>query len=121
MNEPWRPELQAGDPRRIGPYFLMGRLGTGGMGRVYIGRSPGGRIVAVKVIREELASDPEFRARFSHPRRADRAATRPAPGRRPSAPRLAGRRQQPLDRGDHRRPAVLGGVQPRYDQKGAVG
>ena len=42
----------------------MGRLGAGGMGRVYIARSPGGRIVAVKVIREELASDPEFRARF---------------------------------------------------------
>ena len=44
-------ELQSSDPRRIGPYWLEGRLGSGGMGRVYLGRSPGGRRVAIKVIR----------------------------------------------------------------------
>ncbi|MFE3197232.1 serine/threonine protein kinase [Embleya sp. NPDC059237] len=57
-------ELQAGDPTRIGPYAIHGRLGAGGMGRVYLGRSPGGRPVAVKVIHAELAQDPDFRARF---------------------------------------------------------
>jgi serine/threonine protein kinase len=57
-------ELQAGDPSEIGPYRLVAVLGSGGMGRVYLGRSPGGRDVAVKVIRAELAADPEFRTRF---------------------------------------------------------
>jgi hypothetical protein len=57
--------LQAGDPPRIGSYLLLGRLGAGGMGRVYLARSPGGRLVAVKVIRAELAEDPGFRARFA--------------------------------------------------------
>jgi hypothetical protein len=58
-------ELQAGDPQRIGPYSLVGRLGAGGMGRVFVGRSAGGRLVAVKVIRDELAGDPDFRVRFT--------------------------------------------------------
>jgi serine/threonine protein kinase len=57
-------ELQRGDPQRVGPYRLVGRLGSGGMGRVFLGRSAGGRLVAVKVIHEGLAGDPHFRARF---------------------------------------------------------
>ncbi len=57
-------ELQAGDPERIGPYRVVGRLGGGGMGTVFLCRSAGGRPVAVKVIRADLASDREFRARF---------------------------------------------------------
>src|ERR1700736_2672603 len=62
----WRvQELLGGDPRRIGPYRLVGRLGAGGMGMVFAGRSAGGRLVAVKVIRGDLAGDPEFRVRFS--------------------------------------------------------
>jgi serine/threonine protein kinase len=57
-------ELAPGDPELIGPYRLRGRLGAGGMGRVYLGLSPGGRAVAVKVIRADLAQDAEFLARF---------------------------------------------------------
>ena len=57
-------ELQPGDPQTIGPYRLVGQLGSGGMGRVFLGVSAGGRPVAVKVIRAELAADPDFRMRF---------------------------------------------------------
>ena len=57
--------LRAGDPRQIGVYRLVGRLGDGGMGQVFLGLSPGGRRVAVKVIRPELAADPEFLRRFA--------------------------------------------------------
>src|SRR5271166_954945 len=57
-------ELQPGDPQLIGPYRLRGRLGAGGMGQVFLGRSAGGRPVAVKVVRAHLATDPEFRERF---------------------------------------------------------
>ena len=57
-------ELQPGDPPTIGPYRLVGQLGSGGMGRVFLGVSAGGRPVAVKVVRAELAADPEFRVRF---------------------------------------------------------
>jgi len=58
-------ELQPGDPRKVGPYWLVGRLGGGGMGRVFLGRSPGGRQVAVKLVRAELAEQADFRARFA--------------------------------------------------------
>lgn len=51
-------------PDRVGAYRVLARLGEGGMGVVYRGRSPGGRAVAIKVIRESFAADPEFRARF---------------------------------------------------------
>ena len=58
--------LADGDPRQVGRFSILGLLGEGGMGRVFLGRSPGGRAVAIKVIRGALASDPAFRARFSH-------------------------------------------------------
>lgn len=67
--------LRAGDPEVIGPYAVVGRLGAGGMGTVYLARDGGGRLVAVKVIRRDLAADPEFRARF---RREAEAARRVA-------------------------------------------
>ncbi|MFI8081615.1 PQQ-binding-like beta-propeller repeat protein [Kitasatospora sp. NPDC086009] len=67
--------LEPADPTRIGPYALLGRLGAGGMGVVYLGRSAGGRTVAVKVVRPELAADPGFRARFRAEVNAARAAS----------------------------------------------
>ncbi|MFG2284462.1 serine/threonine-protein kinase [Streptomyces sp. NPDC048595] len=63
--------LGARDPRQIGEYRLIGRLGEGGMGRVFLARSDRGRTVAVKLVRAELADEEEFRARF---RREVRAA-----------------------------------------------
>lgn len=56
--------LKAQDPARIGAYTLLARLGAGGMGQVYLGRSPGGRLVALKVIRDEITDHPEALARF---------------------------------------------------------
>ncbi|MGZ9934398.1 MFS transporter [Streptomyces sp. NC-S4] len=58
-------QLIAEDPSRIGPYRLIARLGAGGMGLVYLGRSEGGRTVAVKVVQAEFAGNPEFRRRFA--------------------------------------------------------
>lgn len=49
----------------VGSYRLHGRLGAGGMGRVYLGESPGGRKVAVKLLLTEHGADPEFRQRFA--------------------------------------------------------
>jgi serine/threonine protein kinase len=68
--------LQPEDPREIGPYRLLGKLGSGGMGHVFLGMSAGGRPIAVKVIRAELADDPQFRTRF----RGEVAAARKVSG-----------------------------------------
>ncbi|MFM9589352.1 serine/threonine-protein kinase [Streptomyces scabiei] len=59
--QPARP----GDPSRIGPYRIIGRLGAGGMGTVHAGVTSDGTRVAVKVIHPEQAQEPEFRARFA--------------------------------------------------------
>jgi hypothetical protein len=56
--------LTADDPRQVSVFRLQSRLGAGGMGRVYLASSPGGRAVAVKVVHPELARDPEFMRRF---------------------------------------------------------
>ena len=58
-------ELLPDDPATVGPYRVLKRLGAGGMGQVFLGQSPGGRLVAVKVIRPELAREPGFRRRFA--------------------------------------------------------
>ncbi|MEV4015834.1 serine/threonine-protein kinase [Nonomuraea angiospora] len=59
--ESLRPE----DPRKVGPYRIEARLGAGGMGRVFLGRSKSGRAVAVKVVHPELAADRDFGHRFA--------------------------------------------------------
>jgi WD40 repeat protein/serine/threonine protein kinase len=58
-------QLKPGDPSRVGNYRLIGRLGEGGMGQVFLGLSPGGRQVAVKVIHPGYASGKQFRERFA--------------------------------------------------------
>ncbi|MGW1134969.1 protein kinase domain-containing protein [Streptomyces griseoluteus] len=62
-SEAFRP-LQADDPVMVGEYRPAARLGAGGMGRVYLSHTRGGRPVALKVVRSELADDPAFRRRF---------------------------------------------------------
>ncbi|GAA4625803.1 hypothetical protein GCM10023196_031400 [Actinoallomurus vinaceus] len=65
--------LAPGDPAQIGPYGLLGRLGAGGMGRVYLGRAADGRQAAIKVVRPELADERDFRRRFAREIKAARA------------------------------------------------
>ncbi|WP_285369880.1 serine/threonine-protein kinase [Streptomyces sp. RKAG293] len=59
----------------VGPYRIVGRLASGGMGWVYLGRSASGRALAVKVVRPEFASDAEFRLRFAREVEAARAVS----------------------------------------------
>jgi Protein kinase domain len=56
--------LRRWDPEQVGGYVILGRLGAGAMGQVYLGRSAAGRLVAVKTIKSELAEEPDFRTRF---------------------------------------------------------
>ena len=60
-----RESLRRWDPERIGPFTVLGRLGAGSMGQVYLGRSAAGRLVAIKTIKVELAEEAGFRARFA--------------------------------------------------------
>ncbi|WP_026248222.1 serine/threonine-protein kinase [Streptomyces sp. LaPpAH-108] len=82
--------LEADEPAAVGPYRLLGRLGSGGMGRVYLGRSAGGRTVAVKIVHPHFALDEEFRARFRREvaaaRRVGGAWTAPVLDADPDAP-----------------------------------
>jgi Protein kinase domain len=66
MPQPALEPLRRWDPERVGPFTLVGLLGAGAMGRVYLGRSTAGRLVAVKTIKIELADEAGFRARFAH-------------------------------------------------------
>ncbi|WP_067500703.1 serine/threonine-protein kinase [Actinoplanes sp. TFC3] len=60
MSRPLRP----GDPRRLGGYEVLGRLGEGGMGTVFLGQDAQGHQVAIKVVRAEFATEDEYRRRF---------------------------------------------------------
>lgn len=68
-------QLTQHDPRRIGPFEVLGRLGAGGMGLVYLARSASGRRVAIKTVRTELAEDQLFRVRFAREVEAARAVS----------------------------------------------
>ena len=65
VSQPTLEPLRRWDPDQIGPYALIGRLGAGAMGQVYLGRSTAGRLVAVKTIKIDLAEEPGFRIRFA--------------------------------------------------------
>jgi serine/threonine protein kinase len=65
MPQPGTEPLRRWDPESIGPYVILGRLGAGAMGQVYLGRSAAGRLVAVKTIKVELAEEAGFRTRFA--------------------------------------------------------
>lgn len=69
--------LRTSDPARLAGYRLLGRLGAGGMGVVYLARSTGGTLVALKVIQTEYAEDTDFRERFR--READTARRMTSP------------------------------------------
>ena len=77
-------QLAPGDPQHIGEYRLLARLGAGGMGQVYLARSDRGRTVAVKLVRQELAEQEEFRAPLP-PGGTGRPAGRRRSGPRPSS------------------------------------
>ena len=62
--QPHVEPLRRWDPEQVGGFVLVGRLGAGAMGQVYLGRSAAGRLVAVKTIKTELAEEPDFRNRF---------------------------------------------------------
>ncbi|WP_150249792.1 WD40 repeat domain-containing serine/threonine protein kinase [Nocardiopsis deserti] len=69
--------LASDEPQRIGPHRLLARLGEGGMGRVYLARTPGGHLCALKVVKEDLAHDTQFRARFAREIRSAQRVTGP--------------------------------------------
>jgi serine/threonine kinase PknH len=62
--EPVFEPLSSEDPREIGGYRILARLGAGGMGRVYLAATQSGRRLALKLVRPEFCDDPEFRRRF---------------------------------------------------------
>ncbi|AGZ43694.1 serine/threonine protein kinase [Actinoplanes friuliensis] len=64
MSDERTTPLRPRDPRKLGSYELIGRLGEGGMGTVYLARSAAGVLVAVKMVRADLAPDDAFRRRF---------------------------------------------------------
>lgn len=69
--------VHPGDPRRTGPYRVIGRLGTGGMGSVYAALDSSGLQIAVKVVHPAQAADVEFRARFRREVRLSQRVTGP--------------------------------------------
>ncbi|MFE7137932.1 bifunctional serine/threonine-protein kinase/ABC transporter substrate-binding protein [Streptomyces sp. NPDC057644] len=70
-------DLRPTDPARIGGHRLLGRLGAGGMGVVYLGRTDAGALAAIKVILPEYAGDEDFRARFRREAEAARRVDSP--------------------------------------------
>lgn len=110
--------LEGDDPRVIAGYRLTAKLGSGGMGKVYLSYTPGGRPVAIKVIRPEFSEDTEFRRRFKQEVQSaqrvqglftapviDSDAKAPAPG---SPPRMS-----PAPRSPRRSPHMGGCRSPR--------
>ncbi|MET7933801.1 serine/threonine-protein kinase [Streptomyces sp. NPDC005322] len=83
--------LEHSDPARIGPFQLLGRLGAGGMGRVYLGRSRTGQLAAIKVLHDSLADDQDFRRRFER----ELAAASSVSGRFSAAVLASGRADEP--------------------------
>ncbi|MEU8027856.1 serine/threonine-protein kinase [Streptomyces sp. NPDC049099] len=73
--------LDTGDPIRLGPYRLLGVLGEGGMGKVYVGQDRDGRSAAVKVLHRQLADDPQLVQRFVREARMAQAVSGPGVAR----------------------------------------